>query len=283
MHLLFTDPSTSPRTELGRIIFGFLYALAVIALYHVFLLSGVPPFYDKLLPVPVLNLCVRALDRAAKSRHLRRLDPTMIAPNLLGRRRNLAYIGVWVVVFTMMSAARGVGDTHRGQWLPFWLKACEQNRAGACAYLAGLETIGCRLGSGWSCNELGILEAERRGDRARAAAAFDRACRLGFSAGCDNAASVTSGATLWRTPPTLADYPIILRGSKGPLRDQTPAGLMTRACRAGMARRMRKRWARALALPTCSLLGGTCSGNTSFGARHPPSASILLRDNGELT
>src|SRR5678809_1738423 len=25
MHLLFTDPSTSPRTELGRIIFGALY------------------------------------------------------------------------------------------------------------------------------------------------------------------------------------------------------------------------------------------------------------------
>ena len=27
MHLLFTDPSTSPRTELGRILFGVLYAL----------------------------------------------------------------------------------------------------------------------------------------------------------------------------------------------------------------------------------------------------------------
>ena len=27
MHLLFTDPSTSPRTELGRIMFGVLYGL----------------------------------------------------------------------------------------------------------------------------------------------------------------------------------------------------------------------------------------------------------------
>ena len=33
MHLLFTDPSTSPRTELGRIIFGMVYALSVVALY----------------------------------------------------------------------------------------------------------------------------------------------------------------------------------------------------------------------------------------------------------
>ena len=31
MHLLFTDPSTSPRTELGRIIFGVLYGLSTVA------------------------------------------------------------------------------------------------------------------------------------------------------------------------------------------------------------------------------------------------------------
>ena len=34
MHLLFTDPSTSPRTELGRIIFGALYGLSTVALYQ---------------------------------------------------------------------------------------------------------------------------------------------------------------------------------------------------------------------------------------------------------
>ena len=33
MHLLFTDPSTSPRTELGRLIFGAIYGLSVIVLY----------------------------------------------------------------------------------------------------------------------------------------------------------------------------------------------------------------------------------------------------------
>ena len=33
MHLLFTDPSTSPRTELGRMIFGALYGLSTIALH----------------------------------------------------------------------------------------------------------------------------------------------------------------------------------------------------------------------------------------------------------
>ena len=33
MHLLFNDPSTSPRTELGRIIYGAMYGLSTVALY----------------------------------------------------------------------------------------------------------------------------------------------------------------------------------------------------------------------------------------------------------
>jgi hypothetical protein len=61
MHLLFTDPSTAPKTESGRVIFGMLYAAAVIALAPAF------GFYDKLLPVPFLNLTVRFIDRAVRS------------------------------------------------------------------------------------------------------------------------------------------------------------------------------------------------------------------------
>ena len=48
MHLLFTDPSTSPRTELGRMIFGVLYGLSTIALYALLRVAGLPAFYDKL-------------------------------------------------------------------------------------------------------------------------------------------------------------------------------------------------------------------------------------------
>src|SRR5204862_825283 len=56
MHLLFTDPSTSPRTELGRIIFGSLYGLSAVLLYPLLANLGMPTFYDKLLQVPILNL-----------------------------------------------------------------------------------------------------------------------------------------------------------------------------------------------------------------------------------
>src|SRR4029453_8851141 len=58
-HLLFTDPSTSPRTELGRLFFGFIYALGVLPLYVGLDRLGLPTFYDKLLPVPLMNLAIR--------------------------------------------------------------------------------------------------------------------------------------------------------------------------------------------------------------------------------
>ena len=58
MHLLFTDPSTSPRTELGRIMFGALYGLSTVALFGLLGALGLPTFYDKLLQVPILNLSI---------------------------------------------------------------------------------------------------------------------------------------------------------------------------------------------------------------------------------
>src|SRR6185295_15812677 len=72
MHLLFTDPSTSPRTELGRIFYGVLYGLTVVLLYDVLLRANTPGFYDKLLQVPLLNLSVKLLDRLARLPMLQR-------------------------------------------------------------------------------------------------------------------------------------------------------------------------------------------------------------------
>ena len=42
MHLLVTDPSTSPRTPLGRLVFGVLYGLGVFGLYSVLGVLGMP-------------------------------------------------------------------------------------------------------------------------------------------------------------------------------------------------------------------------------------------------
>ena len=67
LHLLVTDPSTSPRTPFGRAIFGVMYGLGVVALYGILGAMGLPTFYDKLLCVPLLNLAVPAIDRAVRA------------------------------------------------------------------------------------------------------------------------------------------------------------------------------------------------------------------------
>jgi Na+-translocating ferredoxin:NAD+ oxidoreductase RnfD subunit len=242
MHLLFTDPSTSPRTELGRIVYGALYGLSTVALYELLGRAGMPTFYDKLLQVPLLNLTVKAIDRAARSPMFRGLDPAALGRALLPRQRNLAYMSVWAAVFAVMSATQAVGNDHPGQWLPFWRHACQDGRAYACPYLADLETKFCEQGSGWACNEAGLLhvalsrsgEDLRRLDPAGAAKPLRRGCELGFTAACGNLGVLNGGAgSFAAAPPTIEDYPVILRGSNGEVRDNGRSALYALACREG--------------------------------------------------
>jgi hypothetical protein len=233
MHLLFTDPSTSPRTELGRIIFGMLYGLSTVALYFALGMAGVPTFYDKLLQVPLLNLSIRAIDRAVRSNVLRPLDLAALGRSLAPRRRNLAYMTVWALVFGGMSAVQGVGDDHRGQFVQFWQQACQQERPQACRYLADLHAGYCNQGSGWACNELGIMQARREGDFVSALESMLRGCDEGFTPACENANRRADAGPFRTGPPTLDDFPVILRGSKGPITDRTPTRLYALACRRG--------------------------------------------------
>ena len=137
------------------------------------------------------------------------------------------------MVFAAMSAAQGVGDDHPGQWLPFWQKACERERSFACSYVGNLQASFCNRGSGWACNELGILQARRDVDYAGAADSMRRGCELGFAPACFNADKVTRAGTLESAQPTLDDFPIILKGSKGPIAERSPSALYTLACREG--------------------------------------------------
>jgi hypothetical protein len=242
MHLLFTDPSTSPRTELGRIVFGMLYGLSTVILYQLLGRTGMPTFYDKLLQVPLLNLSVKGIDWCARSKLLRVLSPESIGRALAPRQRHLAFMSIWGLVFAGMSAVQGVGDAHPGQWVPFWRQACRDGRPYACPYLADLQVGYCRRGSGWACNEAGLLhvalsqsgEDLRRLDLAGALEYFERSCDLGVGAACQNAVTLKKRAgEFTATRPTLEDYPIILRGSKGEIRERDPAELNKLVCKEG--------------------------------------------------
>jgi len=242
MTLLFTDPATAPRSELGRLMFGALYGLSTLALYQLLGNAGLPTFYDKLLQVPLMNLMVRRLDRIALSPLLRWLDPRALGRSLAPRQRNLAYMSVWGLLFLGLSVTQGVGDDHPGQWLPFWRQACDAGRGYACPYLADVEVTFCNRGSGWACNEAGLLhvalsrsgEDLRREDPAGAAGVLRRGCELGVSAACENLRILTTGrGDFVSAQPTLADYPIILRGSKGEIQEREPNALFALACREG--------------------------------------------------
>ena len=235
MHLLFNDPATSPRTELGRILYGALYGLSAVGLYQLLGSAGMPTFYDKLLQVPLLNLSAKGLDRIAGASFT-------LGRALTWRQRNLAYMSIWAVIFAALSATQAVGDSHPGQWLPFWRQACEDGRAYACPYLADLETTFCDRGSGWACNEAGLMhialsrsgEDLRRLDPAGAVQPFRRGCELKFETACRNLSTLSNRSGKFAAAqPTLEDWPVILRGSKGEIREREPAALYALACQEG--------------------------------------------------
>jgi hypothetical protein len=231
MTLLVTDPSTSPRTDAGRFTFGALYAIGTILLFILLERVHAPTFYDKLLPIPILNLMVRRIDSIARSRWLSRFAPERLAPSLTPIRRNLAITSLWAATFIGLFATRAVGDNHPGQYLPFWHTACGGGSARACSYVATLTVVFCNKGSGWACNETGILE-RRLGQPADAS--FRRACDLGFNAGCANLTRSTGDvSSLSSDHPSLRDLPIVLSGTKPPLRERDPARLYALACDQG--------------------------------------------------
>jgi len=229
--LLVTDPSTSPRTELGRIIFGMLYAVFTTVLFVILVSSGVPTFYDKLLPIPVLNLMVRAIDRLAVSRPMAALDPGRLGASLSVGGRHFAYGAVIAVVFAGLYATEGVGDHHPGQYLPFWSHACESGNGRACRYAEHLTEIYCENGSGWACNEAGfrrVAQGRPGGEM------FERGCDLGYPAACENAAgNGRISSAVARGEPRMEDLPIVLRGTKPVLRERNPATLLALGCREG--------------------------------------------------
>lgn len=233
MHLLFTDPSTAPRSELGRVIFGAMYALSVIVLYGVLETLGLPRFYDKLLAVPVINLLIQVIDRLVQTKPMRQIDPAVLLSKTVEKSRNLAYIGLWIIIFLLMNTVQGVGDTHRGHWVMFWKHACADDRPNACRHFGVMVSTYCNRGSGWACNEYGmLLQPERRPQLA--ASAFDRACELGFSAGCINR-DPQPGVSPVSMQPTLVDYDIVLRQGKGPLPVLSSLQIYQRACEQGFS------------------------------------------------
>ena len=234
LHLLVTDPSTSPRTPLGKSIFGGLYGLGVFGLYALLGAFGAPTFYDKLLCVPLLNLSVQAIDRLVRTIQT---SPgwSRLRPDWAASRLNLAHMAVCAVFFGAMTALGRTDGRHTGDRLPFWQQACEEGRRNACDRLIQLELAYCADNAGWACNELGGHFMEGRitdADTEQAAVYFSRACEVRFQAGCVN---VLDPIVPSRANPRIIDLRLLLREGGRNLMEMPEPDLYARACDHGWA------------------------------------------------
>jgi len=136
LHLLMTDPATTPRSSIGRILFGSLYGLSVFGSFILLRACGLPEFYDKLIVVPFLNLLTPLLDRLARlgvAGKFGRWETGVGSP-----RVNLGFMGGWIALFISMLVTGFVEAPHPGATIGFWKKAAEENRPHAAENLRQL-------------------------------------------------------------------------------------------------------------------------------------------------
>lgn len=232
MHLLVTDPSTSPRLPLGRVLFGVAYGVGVFGLYALLSALGAPTFYDKLLAVPLLNLLVPAIDRAvARAGNQAWITRLGLEPPL--GQHNLKHMAAWIVFFAVMTATGRTDGMHRGDALPFWIDACQAGQAQACQRLLRIEASYCVDNAGWACNEMGRHYTEGRlvaADADLAAGYFARACEGRFQAGCVNLLDASPPAV---AAPRAFDLRLLVREGGLNLMTMPEPELYARACRHG--------------------------------------------------
>jgi hypothetical protein len=227
LHLLVTDPSTSPRSPLGKSIFGVLYGLSVFALYGLLGALGQPTFYDKLMAVPLLNLMVPRIDALVVRI---RASPTWRRLDWFPSRPNLAHMGIWIAFFGTMTLLGRTDGRHPGDSVPFWVQACEEGRPNACERVVLLENSYCNDNSGWACNEVGILYQEGTlvdQDPDRALGYFSLACELRYQPACLNV--LTPGAAISANPRAF-DLRLLLREGGLNLMEMPEGELYARAC-----------------------------------------------------
>lgn len=191
LHLLMTDPSTSPRTNVGKVIFGSLYGLSSFALYGILNHFHAPTVYDKLLPIPLLNLGIRWMDRVAGAGAFAGLRAW--ESRIGARKLNFVHMALWIALFAYLQGSGYIGSHHEGGTVEFWRRAVAEGKRGAGDGLVELLEFRASEGSGEAWNDLGLLHLEGKlvpRDPGRAQRAFARAAKLGDLGGSANLATM---------------------------------------------------------------------------------------------
>jgi len=188
LHLLVTDPSTSPRSGLGRVLFGALYGICVFALYGILAWMRLPTFYDKLLCVPMLNLAIQLFDRWGEVCEKRFLRLSSFNGWHRVIQSNIAHIGIWLLFFSYLYSTEFLGKERAGVQRAYWRQACNDGSKNGCRTLiTGLAGSCNNQGVGKACNELAVILDEGKIVQRTsfgAASYFQKACDLGFDEAC---------------------------------------------------------------------------------------------------
>ncbi len=189
LHLLVTDPVTSPKTNLGRILFGMLYAISVMLLFEILEGLGEPSFYDKLLAVPLLNLSVKLLDNYSRRFDFNNLSKQLFGKLLNANQLNIIFMVLWITIFTGWYLSGHVGSSHPGRQSDFWEQACANDLRGGCHNLHELLYIECDKNNALACAKLGTIYRYARGverDDYKAYELVKHACELGLQEACEH-------------------------------------------------------------------------------------------------
>jgi len=162
MLLLVTDPATSPSSRSGKLLFGAGYGVLVLVLFPPLEALGSYGYFDKLLPVPLLNLGVRRIDGWCRGIDERVARWWRRRPGFELGARNVAHVGGWCLVFVGLWIGDAVGQEHPGRDIAFWRIACADDRRGACETHLDLLTTVCLEGEPKACHNLAVELAERQ-------------------------------------------------------------------------------------------------------------------------
>lgn len=226
MTFLFTDPMTSPRSNLGKILFGFLYGAAVVWEYKWLQGMGRPAigdspavnvtYFDKLIQVPFLNLMVPVFDWIG-----RRLSLERLKFNLELKPVRYGMLALWLPVF-WFAFLPGFTE-HPGGKIGFWEDKCNLNPTQDdpfCRNFALFLKDHCeRTGANApiACDQLATLYEDGVGvpeNNLLAARLHEKACEGGRPVACTNLGVM------------------FLEGRGGPADLETAKKLFRRACEA---------------------------------------------------
>ena len=184
--LLATDPASTPRRGLGKVIFGVLYAASVFVIYGVLRGLERPPtpgdpglhvsYFDKLLFLPVLNLSARWIDALARwlTPRLERIYPRSFT-------NPKVHLIIWIGVFLWVRP--GLVD-HPARSVAFLESTCDASGPGslACDQLLDRYRHDCvTLAVAAACFNAGVMLEP---SPAEAASMYARGCVAGMGSAC---------------------------------------------------------------------------------------------------